>query len=94
MIQPIGARVSIEPYQGDKESESGLILSDANNAQTPVRGKILRVGEESKFKGKEGTVVYFRRYSIDELKGNDKGEEFKLFFCDDADIIACEVEKS
>lgn len=88
-IKPVGKRVLIEPIQGDTMSEGGLVLADTNNAQTPVKGKVVEIGEDSKFK--IGDVVLFRRYSVDELKGNLGGREYKHFFCDDEDIIAVEL---
>jgi len=90
MIKPIGARVAIEPIQGDKETESGLLLSDSNNIALPVKGKIIAAGEFSNFKQNIGDIIFFRRYSVDELKLNEGGEEKKFYFCDDVDIIAVE----
>lgn len=88
MITPIGKRVLITPAQGDTLSEAGLELSSSNNAATPVKGEIVKAGSESAFSSYIGRVVYFRRYSVDELKGEEKGREFKIYLVDDADIIA------
>lgn len=85
-IIPIGARVAIEPYQGDEKSLSGLELSSANNATLPVRGKVLSAGKESVFK--VGDILYFRRYSVDILTLNENGLEKKINMVDDADVIA------
>lgn len=90
MIKPIGARVAIEPVQGDKETATGIVLSDSNNVSLPVRGRIITAGSTSVFADRIGKIIFFRRYSVDELKLNEEGEEKKFYFCDDQDVIAIE----
>ena len=85
-INPVGARVLLEIYTSAQESTAGLVLSDNNASSTPVTGKVLRVGKDSIFK--EGQTVFFRRYSVDELKFNTAEGEQKVFLLEDEEIIA------
>lgn len=90
MLKPIGARVAIEPAQGDSVSEGGLVLSDSNNTAMPVRGKVIARGNSSQFD--IGDILYFRRYSVDVLKMNEGGLEKIINMVDDADIVARETD--
>lgn len=84
--QPIGARCLIDVIEADKVSQSGLELANSNSLQLPVRGKVIRSGDASLFK--EGEVLLFRRYAVDELKFNIEGNEVIVYIVDDADVIA------
>lgn len=84
-ICPVGAKMIIEPFTVD-ETASGLERSNQGYS-TPIKGTVLKGGDTSKFK--EGDVVYFRRYSVDELKEPQAdGSEKSLFIVEDNDVCA------
>lgn len=85
-VYPVGDRTLIEILDGDKQSASGLELSNDNNRQVPVMGRVLKAGDGSRFE--EGQVLLFRRYGVDELAMNFQGDEVKIFLVDDADVLA------
>lgn len=70
-------------------TSSGIIIPEAEHQATPVVGRVIGVGPDSKYK--EGQVVFFRRYTIDELKFDDteseKGEII-VHLLEDDDIVA------
>ena len=84
-VEPIGARVIIEPEKLT-ETDSGILRADQGQA-TPVKGTVKAAGKDSQFK--VGDILFFRRYSVDDLKmPMADGTEQSLFICDDADIVA------
>lgn len=62
--------VVIEPLEKPQETQSGLALPDESYSATPVAGTVLSVGPEVKNVA-VADVVFFRRFSIDELKFTD-----------------------
>ena len=79
-LQPTGLRYVIEPYEAATETQSGLIMDNTSNTSAAkIKGTILEVGDGDNgrlCKYKKGDIVYFRRYSIDELKYiNESGED-------------------
>lgn len=89
-FKPIGARTLIKPHEGDTVSKEGLILSNANNDKMPVKGLVLKAGDQSVFK--KGQTLYFRRYAVDILKYNEGGEQVELYVLEDEDIIGISVD--
>jgi len=67
-IVPLKKSVLIKPRTRTAETDGGLVIPEESYTPTPVVGDVLAVGEESQFK--VGDIVFFRRYSIDELKFN------------------------
>lgn len=91
-IKPVGARCLVEVYKPAEKSASGILLDNSSNSSAaPVRGTVVDSGSDSKFK--KGDVIFYRRYSVDELKViTEKGEEV-IYFVDDQDILGyVEVE--
>lgn len=88
-LNVVGSRCLIKKYEAANKTESGLILENtATNSAAPVKGTVVSAGDTSRFK--EGDVLYFRRYSVDDLKMiTEKGEE-ELTFVEDEDILAIE----
>ena len=84
-ILPSGARLLIAPDEKATETEGGIILGGDEKNSAPVKGTILATGPLSKFL--VGTVVLFRRYSIDELKIQTSVGEQVVYFLDDQDIL-------
>jgi co-chaperonin GroES (HSP10) len=88
-ILAIGAKMIVDPYK-ITETSSGVLRVDQGHS-TPVKGTVISVGDESKFK--EGDVVFFRRYSVDELKiPQEDGSEKSMFIVEDNDVVARLVE--
>ncbi len=89
MIKPLGKRSLVEPYKAANKTESGLIMDNSSTSgSAPVKGTVIEEGTESVLK--KGDVIYFRRYSIDELKIiTEKGETF-VNFVDDDDVLGVE----
>lgn len=84
-LEAIGAKVIIEPER-IMETDSGIERADQGHS-TPVKGKVVSAGAESRFK--VGDVLLFRRYSVDELKMPAKdGTETVVFVAEDGDIVA------
>ena len=83
-VYPIGSRLLVEIDEGDKFSSTGLELSNANNFQMPVMGKVLKSGSDN---FKAGDILLFRRYAIDELELNVKGDKVKIYLVDEEDVI-------
>lgn len=85
-VRPVGATMVIEPFTGDEETDSGLILSKETISATPVMGTVIAAGELSKYK--KGQIIFFARYSADELKVQQQGDEVKIYIVEDVDVRA------
>ncbi len=85
-IQPVGDKIIIELYNRPKETTGGFILPEEANSSTPVLGKILAKGEDSIYD--IGDMVFFRRYSVDELKFNVDGKQEIVSLISDEEIVA------
>lgn len=84
-VEAVGAKMIVEPYKV-METTSGVLRIDQGHS-TPVRGTVLSSGSESKFKA--GDEVFFRRYSVDELKlPAEDGSEKSMFVVEDGDVVA------
>lgn len=89
-IIPIGARCLITPYVSADKSSSGLILeATSNTVAASVKGTVIAVGDKSRFK--EGDVLYFRRYSMDDLKTMTPEGETTVNIVEDDDVLCLEV---
>lgn len=93
-IVPLKKYIIVKPNNGPTESASGLIMPEERYVATPVVGKVVSAGPDSQFK--PGEYVFFRRYSIDEMKfKTEEGEEVVNLLSDDevvATISADEAE--
>ncbi len=65
-IQPLQKYILVQPIGRPTETSTGFVMPEEGYSPTPVVGKVLAVGEMSQFK--IGQTVFFRRYSVDELK--------------------------
>lgn len=85
-IVPLKNFVLIKAHNGPAQSASGLIMPEERYVPTPVVGKVISAGPQSQFK--IGEYVFFRRYSVDELKfKTEEGEEVVSLLSDD-EIVA------
>lgn len=85
-IQPVGEKIIIEAITRSSETTTGFILPEEANTSTPVIGKIIAVGEDSIYS--VGDMVFFRRYSIDELKFNVDGKNEVVSLIEDSEVVA------
>jgi co-chaperonin GroES (HSP10) len=88
-IEPTGDRYLIEIYQSASESASGLAIENNNNVSAaPVLGTILKVSNKAKEDFKVGDQIFFRRYSIDELKVITPDGEQTIYMVEGSEIVA------
>ena len=85
-IVPLKNGVIIKELERETMTESGLELTEAQHSGTPVVGTVVAVGSESQFK--VGDVVFFRRYSVDELSFLIDGKKQSVNFLTDSEIVA------
>jgi len=85
-IVPLKTGVIIKELERDSVTESGLELPEAQHAGTPVVGEIVAAGSESQFK--IGDIVFFRRYSVDELTFQVDGKKQTVNFLTDSEVVA------
>ena len=86
-IKPVGAKMIVEPSEV-VETASGVLRVNQGHS-TPVKGRIEASGAISAFKA--GQIVYFRRYSVDELKiPQADGSEKSMFIVEDSDVVCVE----
>lgn len=83
-IQPVGARCLIETLKEASQTSSGLLRAEKEFEATPVVGTVFKAGTLSAYK--EGDVVMFRRYSLDELKFTDDSAEVVMNLVEDEEI--------
>jgi co-chaperonin GroES (HSP10) len=84
-IQPTKNYCLVEIASTEIETASGIVQSEAQAYSTPVYGTVKKAGPESSFK--EGDILFFRRYSVDELKFvTEKGEQI-LHLVQDPDVV-------
>jgi len=65
-VRPIKNFLLIEPLARVEETTDGLVMPEATYSPAPVAGTVLRAGKNC-VEVKEGDVVFFRRFSVDEL---------------------------
>lgn len=92
MLQPLGNRVLIKPEEVQEKTPGGLVIPpNASDEKKPSFGEILKLGKGKDSKGnllkfdvKIGDMVYFKKYSPEELEIN--GDTY--YILDTEDIIA------
>lgn len=86
-IKPQKDFVLIEPdVIKQSETENGFVLPEEKYTPTPVLGRIIAVGPDSNLE--VGQIVFFRRFSIDELKFNLDGKKHVVSLLSDDEIVA------
>lgn len=96
-LQPLEDHILIEPFIEENKSASWLILPD-NNKEKPSKwtvvavwkGKILDNGERWPIDVKIGDVVYFTKYSPDELEIMVNGEKKNYLVIRHSSILVVE----
>lgn len=92
ILQPLGNRVLIKPEEVQEKTPGGLVIPpNASDEKKPSFGKVLRLGRGKDSKGvplkfdvKVGDMVYFKKYSPEEIEID--GET--LYVLDTEDILA------
>jgi chaperonin GroES len=77
--QPLNDHVLIKPINGKEVSKSGIILPDTIDKEKPEQGevvalgpgKLLENGQRAPLSIKVGDKVIFKKYSPDELPGDE-----------------------
>ena len=87
-IIPQGDMMLIEPmgFTGEQKTKSGIVIANQESSATPSIGKILAAGTKAKYK--VGEMVFFRRYSLDEIEVKMADGKKKMSFIATEDVIA------
>ncbi len=95
---PVGFRVLLRIYKKSDETSSGFVLPETENSGMPVMAQITILGKKTfwqkiqmllglKPRYKVGQWVYFRKYSVDELKVSTADGDLNLFVLEESEII-------
>ncbi len=79
-IQPMGARVLIQPLEQESKTSSGLFLPDTAK-EKPQTGLIVAIGDDEEIKLKVNDKVLFAKYTGTEFKLD--GKEYLLMEVND-----------
>jgi chaperonin GroES len=82
-IQPLGARVLIQPLEQQSRTASGIILPETSK-EKPQTGLVIAVGDDEDVKVKVDDKVLFAKYTGTEIKLD--GIDYLLM--DHSDILA------
>lgn len=97
-ILPVGFRTLLKIYERPTSTSGGFLLPEQENGGMPVMAQIIVLGKKTFFQNlqmclglkpryKVGQWVYFRKYSVDELRINVGEKELIMFVLEDAEII-------
>jgi chaperonin GroES len=91
-IQPLGNRILVRPQEEEETIAGGLVVPpSANDDKRPAMGEVLKLGkgkdEDGKavsFDVKKGDIIYFKKYSPNEIEI----EGVQYLIVDAEDILA------
>ena len=86
-IQPLDNRVLVKPQEEEETIAGGLVVPpSANDEKRPAMGEVLKLGKgkDIEFEVKKGDIIYFKKYSPNEIE--IKGEQYLIV--DAEDILA------
>ena len=94
---PLEDHIIVKPLVQESTTKSGIILPE--NKEKPSKGevvavgagKILETGSRASVDVKVGDIVYFAKYSIDELEIDEDGEKKKYLVMKQNYIMAKEA---
>jgi co-chaperonin GroES (HSP10) len=97
-ITPIGFRVLVKVPEKPQTTSSGLFRAETEHTGIPVMAQITVLGQKTlwekfitffgfKTKYRVGQWVYFRKYSIDELRVNTPDGTLVLYMLEEEEII-------
>jgi len=89
--KPLNDHVLIKPINGNEVSKAGIILPDTVDKEKPEKGEVVAVGsgkllengQRAPMSVKVGDKVIFKKYSPDELPGDED-----LMVIKEEDILA------
>lgn len=95
---PVGFRCLLSIEKKPTETASGFVLPEAENGGMPVRAQICVLGSKTfgqklqmlfgiKPRYKVGQWVYFKKYSVDELRFSTPEGDLVLFVLEEGEII-------
>lgn len=92
---PLEDHIILEPYKEESKTASGIVLPDTNK-EKPGKWKVIAVGEwkilenwkRASMDVKIGDVVYFTKYSPDEIEVEIWWEKKKYLVIKQASILA------
>ncbi|MCL4504949.1 MAG: co-chaperone GroES [Chloroflexi bacterium] len=67
IVQPLGARVLIQPLEQEGRTASGLLLPETAK-EKPQTGRVVAVGDDESIKVKVDEKVLFAKYTGAEIK--------------------------
>ncbi len=82
-IEPLGARVLVQPLEGESRTPSGIILPESAK-EKPQTGLVIAIGDDESIKVKVDDKVLYAKYTGAEIKLD--GIEYLLM--DQNDILA------
>ncbi len=82
-IEPLGARVLVQPLEGESRTPSGIILPESAK-EKPQTGLVIAIGGDESIKVKVDDKVLYAKYTGAEIKLD--GIEYLLM--DQNDILA------
>ena len=94
---PLEDHVIVMPLSEETTTKSGIILPESKEKPSKGQvvavgdGKILESGSRAPIDVKVGDVVYFAKYSIDELEIDEEGQKVKYLVMKQSYIMAKEA---
>lgn len=85
-IVPLKKGLIIRPFEKETETAVGLMMPESSHTGTPVLGTVVAAGDESRFK--IGDILFFRRYSVDELTFDIDGKKVEVNMLTDEEVVA------
>ncbi len=79
-IKPLADHILIEPIVRDEKTKTGILLPETIEKERPEQGKVIAVGPGKKTSSgkilslevKKGDIVFFTKYSPNEIKVDNK----------------------
>ena len=94
---PLEDHVIVKPLSEEITTKSGIILPESKEKPSKGQvvavgdGKILENGSRAPVDVKVGDIVYFAKYSIDELEIDEEGQKVKYLVMKQSYIMAKEA---
>ena len=97
-LVPVGFRTLVSIYVKPETTDAGFILPEQEHAGMPALAQITVLGKKTLWQNiemllgikpryKVGQWVYFRKYSVDEIRISNSGKEIVLFILEEPEII-------
>jgi chaperonin GroES len=91
-IRPVGEFILVKPAKEEEKTASGLIVQTSGKGERPQKGEVAALGtgrinekgEKIAFSVLVGDVIYFKKYSPEEVE--IEGEEYLIM--KESDILA------